>query len=114
LRKSSIKQYIARVLSHILSLLLCFCLVNKILGGDFSVFKYQTYNWQLGLFSLGLTAKKGAIVRFYAPVSMFTMSNNTQIFCANNSRANGFSIKFVLCQKENQVSYILQVQKFSF
>jgi hypothetical protein len=39
------------VLSHILSLLLCFCLVNKILGGDFSVFKYQTYNWQLGLYN---------------------------------------------------------------
>ncbi len=36
-----------------LSLLLCFCLVNKILAGDFFVFlKYQTYNWQLGLISL--------------------------------------------------------------
>ena len=42
LRKSSIKQYIARVLSHISGLLLWFLFGHKILGEDFSVFKYQT------------------------------------------------------------------------
>jgi len=32
-----------------------FCLVNKILGGDFCVFKYQINNWQLGLIKIKLS-----------------------------------------------------------